>query len=88
MIPTLLLVGLVVGLLPRRWPNHLAVGTVILVLISVGWGIAVSKGAVDPGPVDVLAGAALAFVNGAIGMAIGLGVQRAFARLSPAPRPH
>ena len=53
MIPTMLVAGFVLGLLPRRWPHASAVVVGLAVLASLGFGLLVGErrrapwGAVD-----------------------------------------
>ncbi|MGN6693473.1 MAG: hypothetical protein ACTHN0_04795 [Aquihabitans sp.] len=75
MIPTMLVVGLALGLLPRRWPNALAVTTALAVLVSLAFGFLIG---------ELLGGGALALANTTIGIALGELVQTVVA--SPAKR--
>jgi hypothetical protein len=63
MIPTMLVVGLGLGLLvPRSWPRSLAVVSTLVVLLSFAFGFLVG---------EPVAGGALALVNAAIGAGLG-----------------
>lgn len=62
MIPTMLAIGLIIGLIPRSWPGNLVVIGVLSLLISVAWGLVVGELAV---------GTALAAANTVIGVALG-----------------
>ena len=66
MIPTMLVVGLVLGFLPRWWPNSLAVTAALSVLVSLAFGLLIGE------PVG---GGAIALANTAIGVAIGRAAQ-------------
>ena len=76
MIPTMLVVGLALGLLPRRWPQSLGVTAALAVLVSLAFGFLIGH---------PIAGGAVALVNAAIGVAVGRAVQRLTAR-TPRPR--
>ena len=41
MIPSLLVFGLIIGLLPRWWPRNLVVVTVVSALVSLVFGVGV-----------------------------------------------
>lgn len=62
MIPTMLAVGLIVGLLPRWWPRNLVVTGVLSLLVSLSFGAIIGEPA---------AGTALALANTAVGVAFG-----------------
>ena len=66
MIPTMLAVGLVVGLLPRWWPHNVAAVAGIGVLVSLAFGLLVG---------EPLGGGALALANTAIGVGLGRTLQ-------------
>jgi hypothetical protein len=66
MIPTMLVVGLALGLLPRRWPHSGAVAGGLAVLSSLGFGLVVGEPAY---------GGALALANAAVGLGLGRAVQ-------------
>ena len=77
-VPTMLVVGLALGLLPRWWPHSLSVAAALAVVVSVAFGFLVGEPA---------GGAALALANTAIGLGLGrLAQQVAFrpARRRPA----
>ena len=78
MIPTLILVGAIVGILPRPW---FVAG---LVIAAIAWPVLlVSSGTVRPTDVEGMLGAfALAAVNAAVGAVI----TRTLVRLVRAPR--
>ena len=67
MIPTMILVGLVLGLVLRPGRRARLVGAAVVLVASIGWGLVVD---------EVLAGTALAGANIAIGLLLGLAVQR------------
>ena len=73
MIPTMLVVGLALGLLPRWWPSSLAVTALLAVVVSLAFGFLIGEPA---------GGGALALANAAIGVALGRLVQFA---VVPAP---
>ncbi len=63
MIPTMLVVGLGLGLaMPRRWPHALAVTAALAVLVSLAFGFLVG---------EPIGGGALALANTAIGVGLG-----------------
>ena len=66
MIPTMLVVGLALGLLPRWWPHSLAVTFGLAVLASLAFGFLIGEPA---------AGSALAMVNTVIGVGLGRAMQ-------------
>ncbi|WP_421118235.1 hypothetical protein ACE2AJ_12560 [Aquihabitans daechungensis] len=66
MIPTMLVVGMVLGLLPRWWPHSLSVTVGLAVVVSLSFGLLVGEPA---------AGSALALVNATIGVGIGRALQ-------------
>jgi hypothetical protein len=67
MIPTMLVVGLSVGLVPRWWPQNFVVISTLTLLASLAFGVAIAE------PVG---GTALALANTAVGVALGRLVQR------------
>jgi hypothetical protein len=67
----MLVVGLALGLLPRSWPQSLAVTAGLAVLVSLAFGFLVGE------PVY---GGALALVNAAVGAGLGRVAQRAVLR--------
>lgn len=71
MIPTMLVVGLALGLLPRWWPNGMAVTAGLAVLVSLAFGFLIA---------EPLRGGALALANTAIGIGLGRLVQVAVVR--------
>ncbi|HET8929572.1 MAG TPA: hypothetical protein VFN21_02835 [Acidimicrobiales bacterium] len=82
MIPTLLAVGLLIGLVlaTRRVALPVTVG-----VIAVVWGVGVATGD-DASVATGVAGFALALVNLAVGAVIGLGVRALVARGQRSPR--
>lgn len=66
-IPTMILVGLVLGLLLRPGRRALLVGAAAVLVASIGWGLVVD---------EVLAGTALAGANIAAGLLVGVALQR------------
>lgn len=70
MIPTLIAIGLILGLIPALSLRYKAVVTVVS---AVGWAAYVAFG-IDGSLASVLLGFALAVANTAIGIAIGMGV--------------
>ncbi len=62
MIPTMLAIGLIIGLIPRWRPRNLVVIAVLSLLVSFAWGLVVGELAV---------GTALAAVNTVIGVTLG-----------------
>ena len=67
MIPTMILVGLGLGLIPRQWERRVSATAVLSVLFAVAWGMLVGA---------LFGGALLALVNIAVGIPLGLGIQR------------
>jgi hypothetical protein len=78
MIPTMLVVGLGLGLLPRWWPHSLVVTAALAVLVSLGFGFLIGH---------PLVGGALALANTAIGVGLGRVVQPAVLRPRVRRRP-
>ncbi len=82
MIPTLMVIGLILGLIPALRLRYTAVVTVV---IAIGWAALVAFG--DDGSFGpVFLGFALAMANTALGIAIGMGVV-ALIRLSRPSKP-
>lgn len=71
----MVVVGLVLGLLPRWWPESLAVMAALAVVVSLAFGFLVG---------EPLVGGALALANTTIGMGIGRAAQLVLLR-RPAP---
>ena len=67
MIPTLILVGLGLGLMPRQWERRVPAMVVLSLLMALTWGLLVGA---------PLGGALLALVNIALGIPLGFGIQR------------
>ncbi len=67
MIPTLVLIGLGLGLIPRQWERRVPAIVALSVLMALAWGVLVGA---------LFGGALLALVNIALGIPLGLGVQR------------
>ncbi len=67
MIPTLVLVGLGLGLMPWQWNRRVPAIVALSLLMALAWGLLVGA---------PLAGALLALVNIALGIPLGLGIQR------------
>ena len=67
MIPTLILGGLGLGLMPRQWERRVSAIVAISLLMALAWGLLVGA---------LLGGAVLALVNIALGIPLGLGIQR------------
>jgi hypothetical protein len=65
MIPTMMVVGLVLGLFPRGWKARAVASAGVAVLASVAFGLLVE---------EPLAGSLLALANVSMGIAIGLGI--------------
>lgn len=63
----MILVGLGLGLIPRQWKRRVRATAVLPVLLALAWGMLVGA---------PLAGALLALVNIAVGIPLGLGIQR------------
>jgi hypothetical protein len=76
MIPTMLVAGFVLGLLPRRWPHASAVVVGLAVLASLGFGLLVG---------EPRSGGVLALANVAIGVGVGRAAQ-GLASLAARPR--
>jgi hypothetical protein len=66
-IPTLILVGLGLGLMPWQWERRIPAIVALSLLIALAWGLLVGA---------PLGGALLALVNIALGIPLGLGVRR------------
>ena len=66
MIPTMLVVGLGLGLLPRWWPQSAAVTAALVVLVALAFGFLIDE------PVG---GGLLALANAAVGAGIGRAAQ-------------
>ena len=62
MIPTMLMIGLIIGLTPRWSPRYLVVVAVLSLLVSLAWGLVVGELAV---------GTAFAAANTLIGVTLG-----------------
>lgn len=71
MIPTLLLAGLAVGLLPRRW------AVVGVALLSAGWATLLLANGTVSGVGGMLGAAILGLANAAIGGLAGQGIRAA-----------
>ena len=67
MIPTMILVGLGLGLIPRQWERRVPATAVLSVLFALAWGVLVGA---------PLGGALFALVNIAVGIPFGIGIQR------------
>jgi hypothetical protein len=65
-IPTMIVVGLVLGLIPEHWGHRATATAAVAVLGSVAIGLAVG---------EALAGTLLALVNVAVGVLVGFGLQ-------------
>lgn len=66
MIPTLIVLGLCLGLAPAHWERRVPVTLAIIILVSLAWGLLVEA---------PFGGALLALVNLGVGVGIGLACQ-------------
>lgn len=71
MIPTMLVVGSALGLLPRWWPRSLRATALLALVVSAAFGLLVG---------EPLYGGALALANAAVGIGLGRLVQLAVLR--------
>jgi len=67
MIPTMILLGLILGLIPLGWGRRTIVTAAVAVLGSLAFGLAVG---------EFLGGTFLALVNVAVGLLVGLAIQK------------
>ena len=78
MIPTLLLVGLVAGLLPRPW--------LCVAIAAIAWPLVLLGTSVVSGPASIPVAAALAAANTVAGTVVARSLRVAFTRLDRKPR--
>ncbi len=67
MIPTMMLLGLILGLVPLGWGRRATITAAVAVLGSVAFGLAVG---------ELLGGTFLALANVAVGLLVGLAIQK------------
>lgn len=67
MIPTMIVVGLVLSLIPEHWDHRVPATAAVAVLGSLAFGLGVGES---------LGGTLLALVNVAVGVLVGLGLQK------------
>ena len=66
MIPTLIVAGWIIGLIPTHWHGHRGMRVALVAMLVIAWGLLVEV------PVG---GTALAFANLLVGLGAGLGAQ-------------